>query len=300
MLVIKKIASVLTAAVMLSGGTINASAKASGDYFYDLKEDGTALIDEYRGKAAKVTVPAVIDGIAVSELYQTFFKNEDVTSVNIQNGIKTVGYAAFTKCYNLETVVMPDSVEEIGVVSFAHCVKLKNFKMPKNLKELSFAAFSCCVNLEEVNIPKGVTVIPEQCFWQCGFTTMVIPSGVTTIESNAFTNCSKLKIISLPDSVTEIGDDVFENTSEDLNIICSKGSEAYKYARNQKLGYALTGDVERGDADGSGDVGMKDLTTLQRKINGWPVDTYYKGDDVDGNYEIDMKDMAALQRKLNS
>ena len=79
----------------------------------------------------------------------------------------------------------------------------------------------------------------------------------------------------------------------------TKGSEPVFYAVNpfylSEYGKHIIGDV---NADGS--IDMKDITDLQRYINGWDVEISEKNADYDCNGEINMKDIAALQRLINS
>ena len=56
----------------------------------------------------------------------------------------------------------------------------------------------------------------------------------------------------------------------------------------------------KGDVDGNGSVNMKDLTTLQRYVNGWNVTINEANADLDGNGSVNMKDVAALQKLINS
>ena len=55
-----------------------------------------------------------------------------------------------------------------------------------------------------------------------------------------------------------------------------------------------------GDVDDSGEVNMKDITTLQRYVNGWDVTINAANSDLDGSGDIGMKDITALQRLINS
>ena len=56
----------------------------------------------------------------------------------------------------------------------------------------------------------------------------------------------------------------------------------------------------KGDVDGNGVINMKDLTTLQRYVNGWDVTINEANADLDDSGSINMKDVAALQKMINS
>jgi hypothetical protein len=53
----------------------------------------------------------------------------------------------------------------------------------------------------------------------------------------AFKDCSRLKSITIPGSVKEIGDNAFYGCSKDFVITCVEGSVAETYAKNNKLSY---------------------------------------------------------------
>ena len=55
-----------------------------------------------------------------------------------------------------------------------------------------------------------------------------------------------------------------------------------------------------GDVNADGDVNMKDITDLQRYVNGWDVVINEKNADLYEDGEINMKDITSLQRLINS
>lgn len=80
--------------------------------------------------------------------------------------------------------------------------------------EIGSFVFKDCVNLTSVTIPKGVTSIDTQSFIGCtGLKSITIPDGVTTIGYSAFEGCTNLTDIIIPDSVIRIGRDTFKDTA---------------------------------------------------------------------------------------
>ena len=55
-----------------------------------------------------------------------------------------------------------------------------------------------------------VTSIGEYAFAACGLKTITIPNSVTSIGDGAFKWCSSLKSVTIPNSVTSIGEDAFD------------------------------------------------------------------------------------------
>ena len=75
-------------------------------------------------------------------------------------------------------------------------------------------------NRTEVSVPsayndKAVTVIGEDAFFDCTWVRkVVLPDTITKIEKNAFNNCVKLKKIVLSQKLTLIGENAFNNCIE--------------------------------------------------------------------------------------
>ena len=70
-------------------------------------------------------------------------------------------------------------------------------------------------------IPNGVTVIKDYAFnsWKGKSNSVSIPDTVTFIGNNAFSNCKNIKSIIIPNSVTVIGEDAFLKCESLKNVI---------------------------------------------------------------------------------
>ena len=62
---------------------------------------------------------------------------------------------------------------------------------------------------------------------------------------------------------------------------------------------ALGDGVLKGDVNGDGSVNMKDVSALQRKLNGWEIEINETNADLDGSGKLNMKDLSSLQRLVN-
>ena len=77
--------------------------------------------------------------------------------------------------------------------------------------KLSPALFSYS-NIGKVVLPRDLKTLPVSCFSNCNVKEVVLPEGLDKIEDHCFYNCKNLKIITLPDSLTTIGDSAFEGS----------------------------------------------------------------------------------------
>ena len=72
--------------------------------------------------------------------------------------------------------------------------------------------------LESITIGSGVTTIGEEAFYDCGGdegvteTVVRMGSNVTTIGASAFRGCEKMKSVTLPSTLTTIGNNAFNST----------------------------------------------------------------------------------------
>ncbi|MBR3928023.1 MAG: leucine-rich repeat protein [Clostridia bacterium] len=90
-----------------------------------------------------------------------------------------------------------------------------------------------------LTIPSIVDTIEEEAFCDCALLEVVlIEPGVTEIKSRAFMNARLLLSVTIPDSVTRMGEDIFKGC-ERVVIQCSEGSCAHEYALKEGVEFRL-------------------------------------------------------------
>ena len=179
---------------------------------------------------------------------------------NIPNGVKQIESKAFFRCGNLTTVIIHPGVISIGNMAFSRCVRLTQITIPETVTSIGYSAFDSCESLISITIPAGVTSLGNNVFDNCiSLTTITvdekstayssnrgvlfnkmqttlikypegkleqtytIPNFVRHIESYAFSNC-KLVFITVPATVTTIGDNAFFSCRNLETFILSKES----------------------------------------------------------------------------
>ena len=228
-----------------TGMTFSVGAETSGEYEYEVLEDGTVSITKYNGSDTNVIIPSNIDEKKVTAIgYEAFFRLENITSVTIPDGVAEIGYSSFYGCTGLTSVEMPDSVKTISCLAFRGCIGLTNIEIPNSVTEIDDDAFSCCSGLTSVKIPYEIIKISQCAFADCtALVDVTIPEGVKQIDLGAFLGCTNLKKVIIPSSVTEIRYNAFGYYQEvnkvgdyewkkidDLTIYGYSGSDAERYA----------------------------------------------------------------------
>ena len=215
----RKIVSVLLCVLLLASllpvsafADTTAGGKCGDNLTWTLDSDGTLTISGtgkmwngglyYDNGSYKTSVPW-------RECYSS------ITSVVINDGITSIGEAAFYGCSNLTSVTIPDSVTSIGNSAFSGCSSLTSVTIPDSVTSIGYNAFSGCSSLTSVTIPDSVTSIGSWAFSGCSsLTSVTIPDSVTSIGDYAFYGCSSLTSVTIGNGVTSIGNSAFYGCSK--------------------------------------------------------------------------------------
>lgn len=91
------------------------------------------------------------------------------------------------------------------------------------------------IGLPQVKLPASTFYVDDEAFvGNSTIQSVVAPDGLQVIGTRAFADCANLKCITLPDSVSYIAEDAFENTP-DVVIFASVGSYAWQWAEKQSI-----------------------------------------------------------------
>ncbi|MBR1962516.1 MAG: leucine-rich repeat domain-containing protein [Alistipes sp.] len=129
--------------------------------------------------------------------------------ITFDGDVTLIGKLAFDGCRSLTSVTIPDSVTSIGNQAFSDCNSLTSITIPNSVTSIGGYAFYCCTNLSSVTIGNGLKSIGNDAFFSCvNLTNLDLGNSITSIGSYAFGECC-FTDITIPESVTEIGECVF-------------------------------------------------------------------------------------------
>ena len=168
-------------------------------------------------KLAKVAAPTSTELSSVE--IPAFVQND---SSNQSFRVYSIGVGVFNSQLNLTSVTLPNTLIEIGLQAFTFCSNLKTFKGEGNDYYSiddgraiitdggkTLLAYAPGNELASYEIPDGVTSITAA-FMAChNLTSVSLPNSLTSIGDYAFYNCSNLTSVSLPSTLTSIGGSAF-------------------------------------------------------------------------------------------
>lgn len=173
---------------------------------YDFNPEKNAPWFEFR---RDITSVDIADGItSIGDV--AFYNCSNLAHINIPNTVASIGKNAFCGCGNLTIIALPNSVREIGSYAFYFCSRLTSVNIPEKVTAVEAYTFSNCTSLMSIAIPESVTEIKDGAFYACSTLTITeIPSSVTVIGKNAFHGCRGLRSVVIGSSVKEIGEQAF-------------------------------------------------------------------------------------------
>jgi len=205
-------------------------ANSCGDGLIWELNDG-ALTISYTG-----TGTGVMDNYASASDAPWYSHKDDITSVTITDGVKSVGSYSFGYYGNLVTVTIGNDVETIGEYAFGDCYKFTTLNLGNSVKHIGNRAFMWAKVLTGFTLPSTLETIGEYAFLQNKLiTSLTIPSNVTSIGPSAFMYCAALTSVTVEATTPPtLGATVFEGVpTSSIPLHVPSGSVAAYTAADQ-------------------------------------------------------------------
>ena len=162
----------------------------------------------------------------VTRMDSRFSGFSSLRNVIFSDAIIEIGPNAFRGCKKLESVIFTgeESLKYIKDMAFEGCEKLQYINFPLNMEGIGYCAFQGCRSIHFISF-RGIREIGVKAFSRCTSLQEIDfnYSAVKTICNRAFEECSKLTRVTLPDSLIELGENVFSGCNS-LRLISFPGS----------------------------------------------------------------------------
>ena len=180
--------------VILDGATVlSKSGNSSGTYTNSIAQGDHTLVVKYSK-----------DGSGSSGQDQARVYNIKADGAIVYTAPGNIGTEAFRECSSLSTLTLGENVTSIGERAFQGCVSLTAVQIPNRVTTLNDYCFSGTSSLETVNLGNDVQTIGQYCFNGSGIPSISIPASVTQIGNYAFGNCTKLADVIIADRTTDL------------------------------------------------------------------------------------------------
>lgn len=180
----------------------------------------------------------VVMGDGITEILdEAFWECTGLREVVFSKNLEKIGTRAFGKCRGLTQINLPDSVKEIKISAFAHCTSLVKIIFPPYITEAT--GFARCTALREVEFLGEIQKIGNYAFTETGIIQISLPPTVTEIGEGSFQD-STIQKIELSERVKKIDAYAFTGCSNlkiiDLpDNICDVEAEAFYKAGSEML-----------------------------------------------------------------
>ena len=171
---------------------------------YVLFNDGTAMLNAYKGTAARYVIPADIHGYPVTVIgSKAFYANATLTSVVFTSNLLRIEDSAFESCAQLQEIIWSEEgsssrLISIGASAFSRCTALTEMTFPESLLSIGTYAFNSCTALAEITFTEGITTVEAYAFSGCrALTEITLPESLKNLEGYAFYNCPVLSRVYL-------------------------------------------------------------------------------------------------------
>ena len=236
----------------------------AGNTKYDSRDNCNAIIETESNTLIAGCKNTVIPNSVTSIGNYAFYYCYRLTSITIPNSVTSIGNYAFYGCYGLTSITIPNSVTSIGEWAFYDCSRITSVTIGNSVTSIGYDAFKFCeglitvINLSNLTFSKGssdngyiayyankvynanngsiegdyIFCKPNNVNTLVGYlgseTELTLPADYKgesyVIGESAFEGNNTITSITIPNSVTSIGESAFANCDNitDIKVMAEK------------------------------------------------------------------------------
>lgn len=188
----------------------------------------------YRSRVKSLNIG---EGVLTIGAY-AFASIEKVTEVSLPEAVGKIGDYAFYYCTNLAKVNLNGVIESVGNYAFYECRNITKLIFKDGLKSIGDCAFTSIISLGTVEVGNSLETIGKSAFNQTALSSLTLPDTVVSIGEGAFIQ-TKFSTFTIPPKMTAVPASLFENASLSTIIfhdnVTSIGAKAFYQTRINSL-----------------------------------------------------------------
>ncbi len=155
---------------------------------------------------------------AIKEMGSSVFNSSELRSIELGQSLNKLGDYCFNNCSLLTTVVLPKTDLKVGIGLFRGCTSLSDVDLG-GMTLIPDGCFEGCTNLKSVDL-MGITSIGQNSFKDSGIVTIDIPESVSGLGERAFYNCKSLTSVTINNkSITTLPREIFAYCKDLSNLV---------------------------------------------------------------------------------
>lgn len=153
-----------------------------------------------------------------------YIGNEQLTELNIPEGVKEIGYSAFYRCLGITEVSLPSTLKKVGADAFADCEDILTAKITSLQDYCSIDFANPGSNpFQDYVMHNASTWMIINGIYLKNYEILNIPEGLTEIKPNTFAKVDNIGTVNIPASVSKIGSYAFFRSVKRLNKVYISG-----------------------------------------------------------------------------
>ena len=158
--------------------------------------------------------PSLPDGVVIENGVLKTWPNTSIPEsghITIPSEVTEIGASALSDCSRLKSITFPNKLKAIGPSAFSACTQLQEVTIPNSVTRIDGSAFNGCINLHTVTLPSKLQVLSDHIFTGCQALKAIHTKGVHTIGISAFEGCTRLDKVEFTDALTSIAHNAFKD-----------------------------------------------------------------------------------------
>ena len=153
-----------------------------------------------------------------------YIGNEQLTELNIPEGVEEIGFSAFERCLGITKVTLPSTLKKVGADAFYNCTDIQIVDVTSLQDYCSIDFGNPGANpFQDYMMDRAWTWMLINGDYLRDRYVLQIPDGLTEVKANSFAKVDNVSTVIIPASVTRIGRQAFYTSVRNLYTVYING-----------------------------------------------------------------------------